>query len=161
MLRTEKYYLALRCTHHHRPLNTASLLQFKSILPSLIFLLSTPVSLKPHLFSFSHLQMRFFVALLLLQLHSPSEAAQCACATTTLNVRSAAGTSHNVVHVMNSGDCATYSGQSSQADGYTWLHVTVGGQVNPGIHPALQVFWGRTHHSLHLVLVHVLHGLTL
>ncbi|PVD35805.1 hypothetical protein C0Q70_02771 [Pomacea canaliculata] len=72
--------------------------------------------------------MRFFVALLLLQLYSRSEAAQCACATTTLNVRSAAGTSHNVVHVMNSGDCATYSGQSSQADGYTWLHVTVGGQ---------------------------------
>ncbi|XP_025096405.1 peptidoglycan-recognition protein SC2-like [Pomacea canaliculata] len=73
--------------------------------------------------------MRFIIALLLVHLHGQTEAAQCACATEGLNVRSAAGTSHGIVHVMQTGECATYLGQSSQADGYTWLHLSVAGQT--------------------------------
>ncbi|PVD29399.1 hypothetical protein C0Q70_08650 [Pomacea canaliculata] len=73
-------------------------------------------------------KMRFIIALLLVHLHGQTEAAQCACATEGLNVRSAAGTSHGIVHVMQIGECATYLGQSSQADGYTWLHLSVAGQ---------------------------------
>ncbi|XP_025095508.1 peptidoglycan-recognition protein SC2-like [Pomacea canaliculata] len=74
-------------------------------------------------------KMRFIIALLLVHLHGQTEAAQCACATEGLNVRSAAGTSHGIVHVMQIGECATYLGQSSQADGYTWLHLSVAGQT--------------------------------
>ncbi|PVD29398.1 hypothetical protein C0Q70_08649 [Pomacea canaliculata] len=88
--------------------------------------------------------MWFIASLLLVLLNGQTEAAQCACATTGLNVRSAAGTSHGILHVMETGDCATYLGQSSQADGYTWLHLSVAGQMRLIVALLLVHLYGQT-----------------
>ncbi|KAK7110410.1 peptidoglycan-recognition protein SC2-like isoform X2 [Littorina saxatilis] len=68
------------------------------------------------------------VATLLLAATRRVDAAQCACATQALNVRSGAGTNHGVLHLMAPGECLTYHGDSTAAGGYTWYHLDYQGK---------------------------------
>lgn len=55
--------------------------------------------------------------------------AQCACATTDVNVRDGAGTSHSILTVLMDGHCLPYTGNRQTVSGYDWLNVDYNGQV--------------------------------
>ncbi|XP_070174181.1 lysozyme g-like [Littorina saxatilis] len=56
-----------------------------------------------------------------------AEAAECACATQTLHVRSGAGTTHGIIGSASPGTCMPHNGQKASGNGYTWLHVEFNG----------------------------------
>ncbi len=71
----------------------------------------------------------WFLGCLLVILASGSEAADCACATYAVHVRSGHGLNFPVVGTMANGQCVTFKGDRHTADGYTWAHVDYNGQV--------------------------------
>ncbi|KAK6166251.1 hypothetical protein SNE40_022996 [Patella caerulea] len=55
-------------------------------------------------------------------------AANCACATLDVHVRSGAGTKYPILGSLRKTKCLTYRGNKLSADGYEWAHVTYNGQ---------------------------------
>ncbi|XP_046564822.1 peptidoglycan-recognition protein SC2-like [Haliotis rubra] len=53
-----------------------------------------------------------------------ASAAQCACATGDVHVRSGVGTSHAILGVLTKGSCATYEGDQNSG----WMHVNFNGK---------------------------------
>ncbi|XP_046381018.1 uncharacterized protein LOC124152217 isoform X1 [Haliotis rufescens] len=53
-----------------------------------------------------------------------ASAAQCACATGNVHVRSGVGTSHAILGTLNTGSCVTYKGDETSG----WVHVDFNGQ---------------------------------
>ena len=56
-------------------------------------------------------------------------ASECACATTNVHVRSAAGTTHHILGTLSTGSCVAFKGQVSPVGGYHWANVDYHGQV--------------------------------
>lgn len=57
-------------------------------------------------------------------------AAQCACATSGVNVRTGPETSHSKIGVLAASSCAEYLGTQQTGGSYTWAKVSFNGQVN-------------------------------
>merc|ERR1712154_38607 len=55
--------------------------------------------------------------------HTTVHSGDCVCATTTVNARSAAGTSASIVTSMSSGDCGKIHGGILTKDGYKWYEL--------------------------------------
>ena len=56
-------------------------------------------------------------------------AADCACATTGVNVRDGAGTTHNILTLLQPGNCLTYKNHRQSVNGADWVNVDYNGQV--------------------------------
>ncbi|XP_071102540.1 peptidoglycan-recognition protein SC1a-like [Haliotis cracherodii] len=70
----------------------------------------------------------FFGCLLFVLLAPRSEAADCACATYGLHVRSGHSLNSPIIGTMTNGQCVTFKGDRQVADGYTWAHVDYNGK---------------------------------
>ena len=57
-------------------------------------------------------------------------AADCACATTAVNVRDGAGTTHNILTTLQPGHCLTYKNHRQNVDGADWVNVDYHGRVS-------------------------------
>ena len=56
-------------------------------------------------------------------------AAQCACSTDSLHIRTGAGTSYRLLGTMYPGECHTDKGGRHTANGYTWANIDYNGHV--------------------------------
>ncbi|XP_052262664.1 peptidoglycan-recognition protein SC2-like isoform X2 [Dreissena polymorpha] len=59
---------------------------------------------------------------------STAVAADCACATTGVNVRDGAGTTHNILTTLATGKCLPFKGQRQNVAGDSWVNVDYNGQ---------------------------------
>jgi len=60
--------------------------------------------------------------------HTTVHTGDCVCATTTVNARSAAGTSASVVTQLSNGDCGKIHGGILTKDGYKWYEIDYNGR---------------------------------
>ncbi|KAL5020414.1 hypothetical protein ScPMuIL_003306 [Solemya velum] len=73
--------------------------------------------------------MRLFISsVLVLAFIGRCLAAQCACSTGNVNVRSGASLSNSVLTVLRTGNCLPYRGDQTTSGGITWAHVNYNNQ---------------------------------
>ncbi|XP_048247770.1 peptidoglycan-recognition protein SC2-like isoform X1 [Haliotis rufescens] len=79
--------------------------------------------------SMAKFRMRLLIGLALSMFSlEAARAAKCACATTSVHVRSGAGTSHAILGTAHGGNCFPFKGDESKSGAYEWVHVDFTGK---------------------------------